>query len=177
MVDVLTIVTLLTAVIATAASIVFGVRRQRELIESEARFRVIVESAPVLIWTAGLDRARTFFSAGWLALTGKRMEDELGDGWTHGVHREDLPLCLQTSLTAIDARARFTTEYRLRRYDGEYRWVLDTGVPRYDAEGRFAGYVGSCIDITDRHRVEQRLHESGRPLDHRAGRGTVPRRA
>ena len=89
------------------------------------------------------------------------MEDELGDGWMHGVHPEDLPLYLQTSLTAMDARSRFTTEYRLRRYDGEYRWVLDTGVPRYDAAGHLAGYVGSSIDITGRHRVEQRLHEVG----------------
>ena len=161
MVDVLTIVALLTAVGVTAASIVFAVRRQRELIESEARFRATVESAPVLIWMSGPDRGRTFFSAGWLALTGRRMEDELGDGWMHGVHPEDLPLYLQTSLTAMDARSRFTTEYRLRRYDGEYRWVLDTGVPRYDAAGHLAGYVGSCIDITGRHRVEQRLHEVG----------------
>ena len=89
------------------------------------------------------------------------MEDELGDGWTHGVHPEDLPLYLQTSLTAMDARSRCPMEYRLRRYDGEYRWVLDTGVPRYDAGGHLVGYTGSCIDITGRHRVEQRLHEIG----------------
>ena len=157
----LTIVALLTAVGVTAAAIVFAVRRQRELIESQARLRATVESAPVLIWLSGLDRARTFFSAGWLALTGRRMEDELGDGWTRGVHPEDLALYQQTSRTAMEARARFTTEYRLRRHDGEYRWVLDTGVPRYDEAGQLAGYVGSCIDITDRHQVEQRLHEIG----------------
>ena len=98
---------------------------------------------------------------GWLGLTGRRMEDELGDGWTHGVHPDDLALYLQTYLTAIDARAQFTMEYRLRRHDGEYRWVLDTGVPRYDADRHFAGYVGSCIDITDRRRIEERLHEVG----------------
>ncbi len=157
----LLILALLTAATVTAASIVFGVRRQRELIVSEARFRAMVESAPILLWMSGLDRQRTFLSAGWLTLTGKSIEDQLGDGWTRGVHPNDLALHLQTCQTAIDARARFTTEYRVRRHDGEYRWVLDTGVPRYDPDGHVAGYVGSCIDVTDRHRVEERLHEVG----------------
>ena len=97
------------------------------------------------------------------------MEDELGDGWTHGVHPEDLPLYLQTSLTAMDARSRFTTEYRLRRYDGEYRWVLDTGVPRYDAAGHLAGYAGV---VYRHHRPSSRRAaspRSRRTVAHRAG--------
>ena len=159
-VDVLTTLTLLTAVIVTAAAIVFAVR-QRQLRESEIRFRLMAESVPVLIWMAGLDRGRTYFNPGWLEMTGRRLEDELGNGWTHGVHPDDRARCLETYATAIDARARFTSEYRLRRHDGEYRWVFDTGVPRSGADGRIAGYVGSCIDITDRRRIEERLREVG----------------
>ena len=149
------------AVVVTAAAIAFGIHRHRQLRESEERFRLMADSVPVLIWMSGLDRGCTYFNPGWLEMTGRKLEDELNDGWTHGVHPDDLPHCLETYEAAFAARARFTTEYRLRRHDGEYRWVLDTGVPRYGPGGRFAGYVGSCIDITDRRLVEERLREVG----------------
>jgi PAS domain S-box-containing protein len=162
--DVLTTLTLVTAGIVTITAIVFGVRRQRELRESETRFRGMTESVPVILWMAGLDRGRTYFNPGWLEMTGRRLEDELGDGWTRGVHADDRARCIETCAMAIDARARFTTEYRLLGRAGEYRWVLDTGVPRNGIDGRIAGYVGSCIDITDRHRSEERLREVGGQL-------------
>jgi len=161
MVDMLMIVTIVVAVVVTAASVVVGVRRQRELRHTEGEFRIISDSAPVFLWMAGLDRGRSFFNRGWLEMTGRRIDDELGDGWTHGIHPEDLAVCQQIIRTAIEARARFTVEYRLRRHDGEYRWVTDTGVPRYDAAGHIAGYVGACLDITDRYRAEQRLQDIG----------------
>jgi PAS domain S-box-containing protein len=162
--DVLTTLTLVTAGLVTITAIVFGVRRQRELRENEARFRGMMESVPVLLWMAGLDRGRTYFNPGWLEMTGRRLEDELGNGWTRGVHPDDRARCLETYAMAIDARARFSTEYRLLRRDGEYRWVLDTGVPRSGIDGRIAGYVGSCIDITDRRRGEERLRDVGGQL-------------
>ena len=145
----------------TAAAIAFAVHRQRQLRESEKRFPLLAESAPVLIWMSGLDKGCTYFNPGWLEMTGRRLEDELGNGWTHGVHPDDLSSCMATYVAAFDARRQFTMEYRLRRHDGEYRWVLDTGVPRYGADRRFVGYVGSCIDITDRRRIEERLREVG----------------
>ena len=89
----------------------------------------------------------------------------LGDGWTRSVHPEDLERCLETYATAFDARKPFTMEYRLRRHDGKYRWVLDNGVPRFAADGTFSGYIGSCLDITDRRRAEVRTATE---------RGTIP---
>ena len=86
----------------------------------------------------------------------------MGDGWTQGVHPDDLERCLETYVTAFDARTPFTMEYRLRRHDGEYRWVMDTGVPRFAPDGTFSGYIGSCIDITDRKRTEEELRKSDR---------------
>src|SRR5271157_5873884 len=84
----------------------------------------------------------------------------MGDGWAEGVHPDDLERCLETYVTAFDARTPFTMEYRLRRHDGEYRWVLDNGVPRFVSDGTFSGYIGSCLDITDRRRAEVQLRES-----------------
>jgi PAS domain S-box-containing protein len=159
--DLLTRLILLTAVLVTAAAIVFAVHQQRQLRESEKRFPLLAESAPVLIWVSGIDKGCTYFNPGWLEMTGRRLEDELGNGWTYGVHPDDLSSCMATYVKAFDARRQFTMEYRLRRHDGEYRWVLDTGVPRYGADRHFVGYVGSCIDITDRRRVEERLREVG----------------
>jgi PAS domain S-box-containing protein len=158
---VLTTLTLVAAGVVTITAIAFGVRRQRELRASEARFRAMTESVPVLLWMAGLDRGRTYFNPGWFEMTGRRLEDELGDGWSRGIHADDRARCLEAYAMAVDARTRFTAEYRLRRRDGEYRWVLDTGVPLNGADGRIVGYAGSCVDITDRRRIEERLREVG----------------
>jgi PAS domain S-box-containing protein len=115
------------------------------------------------IWMSGVDTLCTFFSRTWLDFTGRLLGQELGDGWSAGVHPDDLERCLKTYRSACHAREEFEMEYRLRRYDGEFRWVVNRGVPRFDSDGAFCGYIGSCIDVTERKRSEQRLQElSGR---------------
>ena len=130
---------------------------EEELRESEERFRTVANAAPVLIWMSGPDRLCTFFNKGWLDFTGRSLEQELGNGWAEGVHREDFDRCLDVYVNSFDARQPFTMEYRLRRNDGEFRWVLDTGTPRFADDGTFLGYIGSCIDITERKRAEEKF--------------------
>src|SRR3989449_2902581 len=130
---------------------------EEELRESEARFRTVADSAPVLIWMSGPDKLCTFFNKGWLDFTGRTMEQELGKGWTEGVHADDLDHCLEVYENSFNARQPFTMEYRLRRNDGEYRWVLDNGIPRFAHDGAFLGYIGSCIGITERKLAEEKF--------------------
>ncbi len=106
---------------------------------------------------SGPDKACNYFNQPWLDFTGRPLADQLGDGWTKSVHPEDLPGCVETYVSAFDSRRSFRMEYRLRRADGEYRWVLDTGVPRTEEDGTFVGYIGSCIDISDRKETEKLL--------------------
>ena len=129
----------------TLTGVAFEVTERRE---SEASFRLLADTAPVMVWRTDTDLLCDFFNKPWLEFTGRSLEQELGNGWTEGVHPDDLDRCLGTYLSAGRARERFTIEYRLRRADGEYRWILDNGVPLYEARGACAGYVGSCIDIT-----------------------------
>jgi two-component system cell cycle sensor histidine kinase/response regulator CckA len=131
-------------------------RAEAALRESEERFRTVADTAPVMIWLAGLDKLCTFFNKPWLEFTGRTSEQEMGDGWLSGVHPEDQGRYLATYSSAFDARLSFKMEYRLRRADGEYRWILDNGTPRY-REGEFAGYIGSCIDVTEQKQVEEQL--------------------
>src|SRR5436305_1170840 len=145
-------------------------RAEGALRESEARFRLMADAAPVLIWTSGVDKACTYCSRPWLEFTGRPLERELGDGWAEGVHPDDLPRCLEVYATHFDARAPFEIVYRLRRHDGEYRWVLDRGVPRLTTDGEFAGYIGACADITERKRAEEGLREGQRELQLLTGR-------
>ena len=133
---------------------------EASLRESEKRFRIVADSAPVLIWMSGTDKLCTFFNEPWLEFTGRTMEQEMGNGWTEGVHPDDFQGCLQTYVAAFDARQPFVMRYRLRRHDGEYRWISDNGVPRYDAQKNFAGYIGSCLDVTELVNNEQALRES-----------------
>jgi two-component system sensor kinase FixL len=125
--------------------------------ESEARFRDMANTAPVMIWMSGTDKLCTFFNKGWLDFTGRSLEQELGNGWAEGVHREDLDRCFEVYVNSFDARQPFTMEYRLRRSDGEYRWVLNSGTPRLARDGTFLGYIGSCIDITERKQAQDRF--------------------
>jgi len=132
--------------------------------ESEERFRLVANTAPVMIWTAGTDRLCTYVNQPWLEFTGRLLEAELGNGWAEGVHNEDVKRCLETYARAFDQRQSFAMEYRLRRKDGEYRWIVDIGVPRFNPDGTFAGYIGSCLDVTDRKLAEEALASVGRRL-------------
>ncbi|HEY3633966.1 MAG TPA: ATP-binding protein [Caldimonas sp.] len=124
----------------------------------------LLEAAPVLIWSASLDRVNDWFSPSWTAYTGRSVDDLLGNGWTRSVHPEDLDRCLGIRTTSFEARAPFSLDYRLRRHDGAYRWLLDNGVPRFDAEGAAIGYVGSCVDIHERKELEESLAERTQQL-------------
>jgi PAS domain S-box-containing protein len=136
---------------------------QAVLRESEERFRLVADTAPVLIWMSGKDKLCTFFNQGWLSFTGRSMEQESGEGWVIGVHPEDIQRCLRTYSASFDARAPFEMEYRLRRFDGEFRWIVDYGTPRFESDGTFCGYIGSAVDITERKTSEESLHTlSGR---------------
>jgi len=137
-------------------------RAEHALRETEERFRLVANTAPVLIWMAGPDKLCTYFNQPWLDFTGRRLEDELGNGWAEGVHPDDIEKCLETYAGAFDRREPFRMEYRLRARNGEFRWVLDIGVPRVDANGSFAGYIGSCVDLTERKQAEHALEESHR---------------
>src|SRR5215468_394699 len=143
-----------------AALIEERVTGENELRESESRFRIIADAAPVLIWMAGADKLCTFFNKPWLQFTGRSMEQELGNGWVEGVHQDDLERCRQIYTNALDARQPYVMQYRLRRHDGEYRWISDQGVPRYDTHGTFAGYIGSGVDVTELVNKDQALRES-----------------
>ncbi|NER79302.1 MAG: PAS domain S-box protein, partial [Leptolyngbya sp. SIO1D8] len=131
--------------------------RTSELRESETRFRTMADTAPVLIWVSDIDQRCTYFNQGWLEFTGCSLEAALGNGWVESIHPDDLESCLDTYLTAFATRQPFQIEYRRRRFDAEYRWVLDIGAPRFLPTGAFAGYVGSCIDITERRHMAQEL--------------------
>ncbi|MEO5964412.1 MAG: PAS domain-containing protein [Candidatus Limnocylindrales bacterium] len=112
-------------------------------------YRQLVEQSPVLTWQSDLTKACDYFNERWLAWTGRTLAQELGNGWADGVHADDFDRCVGIHFTAFDARQPFEMEYRLRRADGEYRWIWDRGVPFEDDQGRFAGFIGSCIDVHD----------------------------
>lgn len=120
-----------------------------EIEAAEENFKLIADSAPFSLWISGIDKKCFYFNKSWLDFTGRTMDQEVGNGWAEGVHPDDLENCISIYVSFFNARKAFKMEYRLKRYDGVYRWVLDTGCPRYSPSGMFLGFVGSCIDITD----------------------------
>lgn len=114
------------------------------------QYRLIVESSPNMIWRAGTDTLCNYFNTTWLNFTGKTMAAEIGSGWTEGLHPDDYDLCLKIYLDSFSKEEAFEMEYRLKRYDNVYRWINDRGVPYYDNNHQFAGYIGSCMDVTDK---------------------------
>jgi len=127
--------------------------------ESEQRFRVVADSAPVLIWIAGADMRATWFNKYWLSFVGRPMESELGDGWTDNLHPDDRVATMEAIAAANGRRRYFRLECRLRRHDGAYRWLLIQGAPRHQG-GEFAGFIGSCVDITDNKEAEEAVRLS-----------------
>ena len=132
-------------------------RMRRALADSEQHFRTLANHGQALIWTAGLDKKCNYFNSVWLKWTGRTLAQELGDGWVEGVHPDDLARCFSTYVTAFDAHEAFDMEYRLRHASGDYRWILDQGSPRYDSQGRFLGYIGHCLDLTQVKQAEARV--------------------
>jgi PAS domain S-box-containing protein len=128
--------------------------------DAQASFQHLMDSAPVMIWVSGADKLCTWFNKPWLEYTGRSLAQECGDGWAAGVHADDLGRCVELYVAHFDRRIPFRMEYRLRRADGAYRWILDTGVPRFDAAGTFLGYIGSCIDINAIKQAEAGLKDT-----------------
>lgn len=130
---------------------------EAELRESEARFRTMADGAPVMIWMAGTDSLWEFANQSWLKFTGRSLKQELGEGWMEVVHPEDVSRCVEIYLSAFRSRQEFAQEFRLRRADGTYRWILEKGSPRFTPSGSFVGYIGCCLDISDRKVSEEAL--------------------
>ncbi len=120
-------------------------------------YRALVEQSPLLIWRAGTDALCDYFNQRWLEFRGKSMEEEVGDGWTKGVHAEDFDRCVAYYLENFNVRRPFEMEYRLQRHDGVYRWIFDRGVPSFSETGEFVGYIGSCFDVTERTEAQAAL--------------------
>ncbi len=135
-------------------------RYQEQLRQTLRHLETVANASPVLFWTSGLDKGCNWFNQRWLDFTGRSMAQELGHGWTEGVHPDDFEYCFNTYTKAYDIRQPFSMEYRLRRKDGAFRWLLDQGLPRYDADGHFLGYIGSCMDIHDTRLLQEQLVSS-----------------
>jgi PAS domain S-box-containing protein len=141
-------------------------RRKAEaaLQESEERFRIMADTAPMMVWMSGPDKPCTYLNKLWLDFTGRTLDDELGNGWQQGIHPDDISHCVDIYEAAFDQREKFSMEYRLRHHDGSYRWILDNGVPRFTPDGGFAGYVGCCVDVTSHKMAEAALSSLSQKL-------------
>jgi PAS domain S-box-containing protein len=146
---------------------------RRRIEETESRFRTMANNAPVLLWMAGPDGLCDFFNQGWLSFTGRSLAEELGNGWAEGVHHEDFARSMQVFLEGFVARRPFAMEYRLRRHDGEYRWIFDQGAPRFEEDGSFVGFIGSCVDITAQREARDTLGQLNQMLEQRVRERTA----
>lgn len=166
----------LKSMAAVADGLALGIERKRAeaaLRTSENRFRRLADGVPVFIWMSGPDKLCHYFNRSWLDFRGRTMEQEINNGWAEGVHPEDLDRCRQTYTESFDRRQPFEIEYRLRRHDGEYRWVLGTGIPLFASDGALEGYLGGCLDITERRQIQEALQAMNAELDRRVrGRTT-----
>jgi len=133
--------------------------------ENEARLHAFADATPAMFWISGPDKFCTWFNKSWLNFVGSRLEQEQGNGWVKNVHRDDQVSCVNAYDRAFDARLPFTRSYRLRRHDGEYRWVLDQALPQFAPAGDFTGYMGCCVDVTEQKRIEEALRENDRRKD------------
>lgn len=140
------------------------VQRARDNVETQSRAKASTQAAPVLIWMAAADRRGEWFSDTWLAFRGRTLGEELAAGWHEGIHPEDLDRCLGIYATCYEGQAPYSLDYRLRRHDGVYRWVLETGIARYRDDGTFLGYIGTCLDITERKALEDGVADYSRRL-------------
>jgi formate hydrogenlyase transcriptional activator len=138
---------------------------EESLRQSEARFRNMADTTPVMLWVADTDKRCTYLNKSWLEFTGRTMEEELDNGWLENVHPDDGEYCFKTFTAAVDRREAFNMEYRLRRADGIYRWVFDSGTPRFSSQGEFVGFIGSCMDISDRKESEEELRRAHAELN------------
>ncbi len=159
------VTTLLGGLAILAAANASLLRQRRALRESEEQFRLRADQAPVLIWTARPDTTLDYLNGFCEQLVGRPLDVLREKGWLDFVHPEDVDRCLGTYMPAFEARRPFRLEYRLRHADGGYRWLLATGVPKYERDGSFAGYVGCDIDITERKNAEDRIRESQAALE------------
>ncbi|MDA0738179.1 MAG: PAS domain S-box protein [Nitrospirae bacterium] len=139
-------------------------RAELALQESESRFRTMADTAPVLIWMSDSEKNCTFVNRGWIDFTGRTLEQELGNGWTENIHPDDVPRCLPICLDAFQTRKPFDMEFRLRHQDGEYRWMVDRGVPRFESDGTFLGFIGTCNDISQQKHLEHAIRRYNQSL-------------
>jgi PAS domain S-box-containing protein len=152
-------------ILSTGADVTEIQLSKQKLEESEKQFKKIADSAPVLIWMCTPDKKCNYFNIAWLNYTGKSLEEEKGYGWFEGVHPDDTDRCLSIFERAFEKKEKFYMEYRLRRHDGSYRWISDSGVPRYATDGFFEGYIGACQDIHDQVTYQQKLKEDDEKLN------------
>ncbi len=134
--------------------------KEEELKESVELFETMADNVPAMIWMSGTDKFDDYFNKTWLQFTGRMLEQESNEGWLEGVHPDDMQNCIDTYNTSFTGQKGFYTEYRLRRYDGEYRWISDNSVPRFSLEGEFLGFISACIDIDDQKRFREKIQES-----------------
>ena len=160
-------------VLGHAQDITERVRAQEDLKESERRFRSLADTAPAFIWVTDIEGKCVFVNKGWLDFAGRTLEEDLGDGWIESLHPEDREEAVATSRQAIARRERYQSEYRVRRADGEYRWILDSGTPRFDRQGGFLGFIGSCVDVTEARRDREALRVARDELAQRVAERTA----